>query len=156
MNAVAELGIIGAVSLAAAVGTWLVKGSPAAMPPPACNPAELGEGEICLADVAGDVLWVDARSRAEWMESGIEGSVLWNLDPREDESEMEAGVAIRMAAGAELVVVYCGSESCGTSRQIAERIRRLGLGLPVKTLHGGWDALEGRGGNPIRDSSSGP
>jgi len=148
MNAAAQLGIIALISLAAAAGTWLVKGPPPKAAAFACDPAKLDEGEICLADVAGNVLWVDARSRAEWEENGLQGSILWNLDPKEDGNEMEAGAVMRIAAGVGQVVVYCGSEACGTSRQIAGRIRALDLGTPVKTLHGGWDAL--------RDSSPKP
>jgi hypothetical protein len=41
------------------------------------------------------------------------------------------------------VVVYCSSEACGTSRQVADRIRKLDLGPKVKVLFGGWDAIKG-------------
>lgn len=148
MNAAAQLGVIALVSLAAAAGTWLVKGPPQEPKAFVCDPAKLDEGEICLAEVAENVLWVDARPRAEWEINGLKGSILWNLDPKEDVNEMEAGAVMRIAEGVEQVVVYCGSEACGTSRQVAARIRTLDLGPPVKTLHGGWDAL--------RDSSPGP
>jgi hypothetical protein len=43
--------------------------------------------------------------------------------------------------------VYCGTEACGTSRIIADRIKSLNLGPTVKILFGGWDALR------LRDSS---
>lgn len=156
MNAATQLGVIALLSLAAAGGTWLVKGPP---PEPAafkCDPSKLAETEICLADVKGNVLWVDARTRSEWQQNGLPGSVLWNMDSKEDQNEMEAGAVMRIASGADLVVVYCSSEACGTSKQIAERIRGLGLGIPVKALHGGWDALKGRGKEPVRDSSPRP
>jgi rhodanese-related sulfurtransferase len=156
MNAAAQLGLIALVSLAAAAGTWLVK-PPAPKPNAfACDPSKLNEDEICLADVEGNVLWVDARSRAEWQQNGLEGSILWNLDPKEDANEMEAGAVMRIATGVEQVVVYCSSQACDTSRQIADRIRALDLDPPVKTLHGGWDALKGLGHNPLRGSSPGP
>lgn len=147
MNAVTELAAIGAICVVAAGGTWLLNG-PAEKPEVfQCDPAQLREDEICLADVKGNVLWVDARPRKEWEESRREGAILWNLDPKEDAMAFEAEAAMRIVA-AELVVVYCGSEACGTSRQIADRIRVLNLGPPVRILHGGWDAL--------RDSSSSP
>jgi rhodanese-related sulfurtransferase len=155
MNSAAQLGIIAVVSLAAAGGTWLIKGPP---PPPAafkCDPTKIGGNEICLADVKGNVLWVDARLRSEWEENGLAGSILWNMDPKEDQNEMEAGSVMRIAAGVDLVVVYCSSEACGTSKEVAERIRKLGLGIPVKALHGGWVALKGSGKDPLKDSSSG-
>lgn len=148
MNAAAQLGIIVLVALGAATGTWLVKDPPEKPAAFVCDPENLEEGEICLADVEGNVLWVDARSRGEWEENGLDGSVLWNLDPKEDVNGMESGAVTAIAAGVDLVVVYCSSEACGTSKQIADRIRALDLGPPVKTLRGGWDAL--RDSNPRR------
>ena len=147
MNAAAQLAIILGVSMAAAGGSWLLRKPSPAKPAFVCDPARLREDEICLQDVKGDVLWVDARSRSEWENNGLKGSILWNLEPGEDANAFEAEAAPRIAV-AELVVVYCGSEKCGTSRQVADRIRRLELGPKVKILHGGWDAL--------RDSSSAP
>ena len=94
MNAVSQLGVIVLVSLAAAGATWLVKGPPSEPAAFVCDPAQLTEGEICLADVSGNVLWVDARTRSEWKRNGLEGAILWNLDPKEDENAMEAGVAM--------------------------------------------------------------
>ncbi len=156
MNAAAQLAIIASVSLAAAGATWVVKGPPPTPPAFVCDPSKLSEGEICLSGVSGNVLWVDARLRSEWQENGLEGAILWNMDSKEDQNEMETGAVMRIAAGVDMVVVYCSSEACGTSKQIAERIRRLDLGPPVKTLHGGWDALKGRGRNPLTDSSPAP
>jgi len=147
MNALAQFAVVSAVSLAAAGGSWLLKAPPEEKPAFVCDPAKIRDDEICLADVKGNFLWVDARSRAEWKENGLEGSILWNMDPKEDAYLFEREAAPHIAA-AELVVVYCGSEKCGTSREVAEKIRGLDFGPEVKTLHGGWDAL--------RDSSSEP
>jgi rhodanese-related sulfurtransferase len=66
--------------------------------------------------------------------------VLWNLDPGEDMQAFEAELAPRIAATPR-VIVYCSDEACGVSRQVAERIRALGLGAEVSVLHGGWRAL---------------
>ncbi len=148
MNAAAQLGIIAVIAVAAAGGTRLVKGPVGKTSIPECHRSTLGEGEICPADVAGNVLWIDARSRAEWEKNGVKGSILWNLDPRENANEMEAAAAMLIAGGVDQVIVYCSSEACGTSKQIAERIRALGLGTPVKTLRGGWDALKGSNPSP--------
>jgi len=70
--------------------------------------------------------------------------VLWNLDPSEDMQAFEAEIAMRIM---ELprVIVYCGDENCGLSRQIAERIRGLQLGAEVSVLRGGWRALSEAG-----------
>lgn len=147
MNTAAQFAVIAAISLSAAGLSWLLRSPSEVKPAHICNPTEIREDEICLADVKGKVLWVDARSRGEWQTNGLKGSILWNMEPGEDPNLFEAEAAPHIAI-AELVVVYCGSEKCGTSREVAERIRKLGFGPQVKALHGGWDAL--------RDSSSAP
>ena len=146
MNALAQFVAVGLVSLAAAGGSWLMRKPSLEKPAFTCDPAKLRDDEICLADVMGQVLWVDARSRSEWQATGIKGSILWNMDPKEDANVFEAEAAPHIAA-AELVVVYCGSEKCGTSREVAGRIRKMQLGSPVKVLYGGWDAV--KGSNPV-------
>lgn len=153
MNAVTQLAAIAVVSLAAAGGTWLVKGPPPQPAPFRCDPLKIAKTEICLEDVKGNVLWVDSRLRSEWEENGLEGSVLWNMDAKENQNEMEAGAVMRIAGGVDLVVVYCSSEACGTSKEIADLIRRLDLGVPVKSLNGGWDALKDRSKELLRDSN---
>lgn len=135
-----QLAVLLGITVASAGLTWLIKGPPAAPTILKCDPATLAKDQICLADVTGNVLWVDARPRSEWEKNGISGSLLWNLDPNENQQEFEAQVAMR-AIEAELVVVYCGSEACGSSRQIADRIGNLQLGTPIKVLYGGWEAL---------------
>ncbi len=141
MNPFAQLSVIGSLSVAAAAGTWMVQGPPITSVV-TCDPATIGPDEICLSQVSGKVLWIDARARAEWEEKRVEGSALWNLNSGEDQQAMELEIATRMLE-AELVVVYCGSKACDTSRHVADRARKLGLGPDVKVLHGGWDALKG-------------
>ena len=89
-----------------------------------CDPATLKPDEVCLEQIPPDakILWVDARSRKDWEKSGVPGSVLWNLDPGEDMQAFEAEAAMRIMETPR-VVVYCGDENCGLSRQVAERIR---------------------------------
>ena len=142
MNALTQFVAVGAISLAAAGGSWLLRKAPVEKPAFTCDPAKLCDDEICLADVTGKVLWVDARSRSEWQKNGLKGSILWNMDPKEDANLFEAEALPHIAA-AELVVIYCGSEKCGTSRDVAGRIRKMEIGPPVKVLHGGWDAIKG-------------
>jgi rhodanese-related sulfurtransferase len=140
MSAFRQLAAITAIALMAAGATWLVKGPPAREL--RCDPASLKPDEVCLQQIpeSAQVVWVDARSRADWKKNGIPGSVLWNLDPAEDMRAFEAEVALRVAETPR-VIVYCGDEACGVSRQVAERIRSLGLGAEVSVLHGGWRAL---------------
>jgi rhodanese-related sulfurtransferase len=144
MSAFRQLAAISGIALMAAGATWLVKGPPARHM--RCEPASLKPDEVCLQQIPENaaVLWVDARSRADWKRNGLPGSVLWNLDPAEDMQAFEAEVALRVAETPR-VIVYCGDENCGVSRQVADRIRTLGLGAEVSVLHGGWRALSQAG-----------
>lgn len=150
MNEFGQLLAIGCISLAAAGGTYLLKGPPERGF--VCDPASLKPGEVCLQQISPDakILWVDARQRKDWEKSGVPGSVLWNLDPGEDMQAFETEVAMRIMETPR-VIVYCGDENCGLSRQVAERIRGLQLGADVSVLHGGWRALKDAG--RVKDSS---
>lgn len=151
MNCIAELAIITGISIAAAGGTYLVKGPPVRAF--VCDPATLKPDEICLEQVIEPVLWIDGRLRKEWLANGIEGSILFNLDAAEDVQTFEAEAAMRIMEQPK-VVVYCSNEDCGISRQVAERINNLGLGADVKVLKGGWQAL--KDGGRIKEPSRNP
>lgn len=140
MNAFFQLAAIGTISFASAGGTYLIRGAPVRSF--VCDPATLKPGEVCLQQIPEDapVLWVDARSRADWEKSGVPGSVLWNLDPTEDMQAFEAETAMRIMEMPR-VIVYCGDENCGISSQVAERIKALGLDAEISVLRGGWRAL---------------
>ena len=136
-----QLAIIGSVSLAAAGLTYLISGPPTRSH--LCDPATRKSDEICLSEISdpNGLLWVDARSRAAWQKNGLPESILWNLDPAEDMQAFESNNAEKIAS-AQIVVIYCGDENCGISRQIANRIRQLDLGPQVRVLNGGWRALK--------------
>jgi rhodanese-related sulfurtransferase len=141
MKSVFQIAILFAISASAASITWLLRDTDTKLTPvPHCDPASLKSDEICFDQASGNVLWVDARSRKEWQEDGYPNSILWNLDPKEDALKMEADAVMRLA-DYKLVVVYCTSQACGTSRQIAEKIRKLDFGPRVKTLYGGYPSL---------------
>ena len=144
MNAVAQTMVIAGIALAAAGGTWAIKGPPVRKV--MCDPATLKPDEICLQMIpeGEEVVWVDARPRADWVKNGVAGSVLWNLDPHEDMQAFEAEVAARVSANPR-VIVYCSDEQCGISRQVAQRIRDLDLGAEVYVLRGGWRSLSEAG-----------
>ena len=153
MKALGQLAVICAIALAAAGGTWWIKGPPQRTLP--CDPASLQPDEVCLAQIPADAagLWVDARPRDEWQRNGLEGSLLWNLDPAEDMQAFEAAAAVRIIETPR-VIVYCGDENCGVSRQVAQQIRALGLGAEVFVLFGGWRSLSEAG--RVRGSSPKP
>ena len=152
MNAVGQLVSIGIIALTAAGGTFWIKGPP--LRTVLCDPAALKADEICLQQISArdKVLWVDARHRKDWEKNGLPGSVLWNLDAEEDMQAFEADIAMRIMETPR-VIVYCGDENCGLSRQVANRIRELQLGAEVSVLHGGWRALSEAG--RIKGSSPG-
>lgn len=140
MKSVYQIAILIAISASAASVTWLLN-EPHSKTIAHCDPASLKPDEICFDQVTEDVLWVDARSRTEWQKNGYPNSILWNLDPKEDALKMEAD-AVTKIIDFKTVVVYCSSKTCGTSRQIAEKIRKLDLGVDVKILHGGHTSLQ--------------
>lgn len=144
MKAPAQIATLAAIAGLAAIGTWLVKGPPQRAL--VCNPKELKADEICLQSIPKnlEIVWIDARSRKDWQQNGLAGSLLWNLDSNEDMQAFEAEVAMK-AALHPYAIVYCDDVQCGTSRQIAERIRKLDLGTEVYVLHGGWRALNEAG-----------
>ena len=141
MKSVFQIAILLAISASAASISWLTRDkNPKPDPVPVCDPATIKADEICFDQVPENVLWIDARLRHEWEINGYPNSILWNLDPSEDSNKMEADAFLKIAES-KFVVVYCTSQSCGTSRQIAEKVRKLELGIEVKVLHGGYPAL---------------
>ncbi len=141
MKSVFQIAILFAISVSAATISWLARDTnPKPTPIPHCDPAAIKADEICFDQVPADALWIDARSRSEWEKNGYPNSILWNLDPKEDANKMEADAVFKIAESKQ-VVVYCTSQACDTSRQIAGKIRKLELGPPVKVLHGGHPSL---------------
>jgi rhodanese-related sulfurtransferase len=140
MKALAQLAAVLAIAFAAAATTYWVQGPPGRAL--LCDPSVLKPDEVCLERVMtewkGQVLWVDARSRAEWERNGVAGALLWNLDEAKETFEAEA--AARMIEGPR-VVVYCSNENCGVSREVAKQIRETQLVNEVFVLYGGWRAL---------------
>ena len=142
MNAIGQLAVVAAISFAAAGATYLVRGGPARQL--VCDRADLKPDEVCLEDVREPVVWIDARSRKAWEKDGLAGSLLWNIDPAEDQAAFEVGAVAAIVENPK-VVVYCDDENCGISRQVAEQVRNLGVGAEVKVLRGGWRALSEAG-----------
>lgn len=151
MKSLGQFAMLVALTWIAAATTWWLKGPPERRF--VCDRATLKAGEVCLEDLSGQsgILWVDARSRENWRRDGLPGSILWNIDPDEDMRVFEAEAAPHILEASK-VVVYCDNENCGTSHQVAARIRALDLGGDVVVLRGGWRALSEagmiRGSNP--------
>ncbi len=83
------------------------------------------------------VLWIDARDAESFARGSIPHAV--HLAPERFESDLGAVLAA-WQPGAR-IVVFCGSLSCATSQEIAQRLRDAGLD-DVHHLHGGWEAWQ--------------
>lgn len=95
--------------------------------------------EIPLATALGwraDTLWLDARPAADFAREHIPGALPLN----EDEWDALLPAVLDAWSPDRPVVVYCSSLSCGTSREVARRLRGE-LEMPrVFVLAGGWEA----------------
>jgi rhodanese-related sulfurtransferase len=110
---------------------------------PDTNPQVLQKGEILL-DTAlawgGAVLWVDARSAADYAADHVPGAVLLN----EDQWDAQIEQLVTTWTPDQRVVVYCSSRACRASHKVAARLRdEMGLD-PVYVLKNGWDAWRQR------------
>jgi len=113
-----------------------------------CDQTNLAEWEICwetvINDLDGNVLWVDARSEREFKNKHLNGA-LWIAETNSDErlSDPEIMQSIGIAGmNKKKVVVYCATNSCGSSKYVAERIRSTGFHDEVYILFGGWKAIK--------------
>ncbi len=99
---------------------------------------ELAAGEIRLLDAqALDVIWLDARPIDDFEIDHIPGAIFF------DEGDWDTGLMDLMNAWLmqpRPIIVYCGSESCGTSKRIAEGLREALPDAEIYSLKGGWDA----------------
>ena len=87
----------------------------------------------------GDAIWVDARPEEEFEKQHVPGAILLNEDRWNE-------MLPRMLATwspEKRVVVYCSSESCGASREVARRLREEARLQNVFVLEGGWEAWLG-------------
>ncbi len=85
-----------------------------------------------------EVLWIDARSRAEYELGRIPQAIL--LEEKLWDRQLDAVVA--EWSPARPIVVYCASSACGKSRDIARRLRaELGVNN-VFWMAGGWREWE--------------
>ncbi len=87
-----------------------------------------------------NAIWVDARPAEEFEEKHVPGALSLNEDHWNDLLP-----AMLMAwSPQKRVVVYCSSESCGSSREVARRLREEAGLKNVFVLEGGWEAWLGK------------
>jgi rhodanese-related sulfurtransferase len=103
-------------------------------PQPGAGP-ELQAGEIYLADAQTlNAIWVDVRAVEEFEESHLPGALFFN------ESDWDAGLLELMNIWfiqPRPIVIYCKGEDCGTSKRIAERLRKSLPDAEIYSLKGG-------------------
>jgi rhodanese-related sulfurtransferase len=103
-------------------------------PQPGAGP-ELQAGEIYLADAQTlNAIWVDVRAVEEFEESHLPGALFF------DESDWDAGLLELMniwLIQPRPIVIYCEGEDCGTSKRIAERLRKSLPDAEIYSLKGG-------------------
>jgi rhodanese-related sulfurtransferase len=82
-----------------------------------------------------NTIWVDARPDAEFEREHIPGAVLLN----EDRWNELLPQFLTMWSPEKRVVVYCSSQSCSASREVARRLRGEAQLKNVFVLQGGWE-----------------
>jgi rhodanese-related sulfurtransferase len=142
---VIQLVVFGALSVsgALAIRQWHPKA-----PPLYFFADEVKEGEIDLAQAkewaeAGELVWVDARPRTKFDAGHIEGALLINEQDDFNLLLMDAWDTLQNNFDKRFVI-YCGSETCGSSRRVAELLQDRGF-PEVHVLHGGEKALREAG-----------
>ena len=82
-----------------------------------------------------NTIWVDARPDAEFEREHIPGAVLLN----EDRWNELLPQFLTVWSPEKRVVVYCSSQRCNASREVARRLRDEAQLKNVFVLQGGWE-----------------
>jgi rhodanese-related sulfurtransferase len=87
----------------------------------------------------GEVVWVDARTGANYEAGHLPGAIL--LNPEEWGDLLFQSQEALQAAFDRPVIVYCDGDACTRSAEVGQRLREL-MGLdPVYVLQGEWREL---------------
>lgn len=89
-------------------------------------------------DWGDTVLWLDARPDAQFNEDHIPTALSLN----EDRWNELLPQALAAWSPGKRVVVYCSSQSCEASHEVALRLREEAQLKDVFVLHGGWEAWQ--------------
>ena len=94
------------------------------------------EVELAQAQAWGDtVLWVDARPDEQFAADHIPGAISLN----EDRWNELLPQFLSVWSPDRRTIVYCSSQSCALSHEVAERLRKEAQLKEVYVLHGGWE-----------------
>lgn len=86
------------------------------------------------------VLWLDARPDVQFLQEHIPGALPLN----EDRWSELLPQMLTVWSPEKRVVVYCSSQSCAASHEVARRLREEAELKNVFVLHGGWEAWQER------------
>lgn len=128
---------------------------------PPCIPDQLPAGHICPETVLQaqqvdnkpgtyKIVWVDARSEGDFELNHLimQDDRVFPIRPGAAMQQLIDEAIERLIAAedrGECIVVFC-TESCNSSDQIAEELRKTGLiQAPIYVLEGGWSALKHAG-----------
>jgi rhodanese-related sulfurtransferase len=82
-----------------------------------------------------NTIWVDARPDEEFRRDHVPGAISLNEDRWND----LVGPFLATWSPDKRVVVYCSSQSCNASREVARRLREEAQLKNVFVLEGGWE-----------------
>ena len=103
------------------------------------NAPAVGKDEATLEQVQswGDaVMWIDARPAVQFEREHIPNALLLN----EDSWDELLPPMLAAWSPEKRIVVYCSSQSCAASHEVARRLREEAELKEVYVLHGGWEA----------------
>lgn len=99
----------------------------------------VAQDEVTLEQVnawGASVLWVDARPDEQFEQKHVPNALSLN----EDRWNEQLPQVLQTWSLDKRVVVYCSSQSCAASHEIARRLRDEAGLKNVYVLHGGWEA----------------
>jgi rhodanese-related sulfurtransferase len=131
-----EAAVILFFTLLAAVGTHFLH--PKA-PSWYLNAEPVRDDEVSLADIAkhwhGDVLWIDARPRAQYDADHVPGALLIN---EQEVDRLMFDSFEKLQSNTKPVVIYCSSASCDASHRMKDYLTERVAMTNVYVLRGGW------------------
>jgi rhodanese-related sulfurtransferase len=119
-----------------AIGQAIYYRGPASWQQP---PADSAPVSVVQAEGWGDaVLWLDARPDEQFSLSHVTGALQLN----EDRWDELLRPMLAAWSPTRKVVVYCSRQTCNTSHEVAERLRKETGLTNVYVLQGGWEEWE--------------
>ena len=111
----------------------------------------LRDDEVSLEIIAqrwhNDVVWIDARPRAQYDAGHVPSALLLN---EESADQLLFEHFEKLQDNTKPIIVYCGSEACQTSRKIARFLKEKLPVTPIYVLRGGWKTWSQRNGSGVR------